>query len=134
MRAASLRRARTPALLVVLIAVAFVGAGVLYSAASAAIAPDNQPPSRPGVPVAVSRTPTSVTLTWAPSTDNLGVVRYQVDTLNLNSTRSVASTTNSVTFTKLVPGGYVFAVTAFDAAGNQSPYSRSSSGIAVPFP
>jgi chitodextrinase len=123
---------RRPALLLLAATatIALVGAGSRYANAAA----DTQPPSRPGAPTAVAVSPTTVTLTWTPSTDNVGVVRYRVDTLSINSIRTVFSTTNTATFTDLWPGGWVFAVSAFDAAGNQSPWSPPSSGISLPFP
>jgi cellulose 1,4-beta-cellobiosidase len=111
-------------------AVAFVGIGSSYATAAA----DTTPPSRPGAPTAVSVSPTMVTLTWTPSTDDVGVVQYRVDTLSINSIRTVYSTTNTATFTDLWPGGWVFAVAAFDAAGNQSQWSPPSSGISLPMP
>jgi chitodextrinase len=126
---------RRPALLLLaallLATVAMVAAGSSYARAAV---PDTQPPSRPGAPTAVSVTPTTVTLTWTPSTDDVGVVQYRVDTLSINSIRTVYSTTNTATFTDLWPGGWVFAVSAFDAAGNQSQWSPASSGISLPLP
>jgi hypothetical protein len=118
---------------VLLTTIATVATLVAGSSAAMAVA-DTQPPGRPGAPTAVSATPTTVTLTWTPSTDDVGVVQYRVDTLSINSIRTVYSTTNTATFTDLWPGGWVFAVSAFDAAGNQSPWSPPSSGISLPFP
>jgi hypothetical protein len=82
----------------------------------------------------VSATPHTVTLTWTPSTDNVGVVRYRVDIVSMGSVRSVTAPTNTVVFPDLAPGGYVFVVVAFDAAGNQSQASEPSSGVSLPFP
>jgi chitodextrinase len=127
--------ARRPAalLLATIAAAATLAAGSSYAMARSA-ASDTQPPSRPGAPTAVSVSPTSVTLTWTPSTDDVAVVQYRVDTLSINSIRTVYSTTNTATFTDLWPGGWVFAVSAFDAAGNQSQWSPPSSGISLPMP
>ncbi len=123
MGAGRLQRGRTHALVVAVVVAAVGGVAALYSVASAAIAPDTQAPTRPGTPVAVRATPTTIAVTWTPSTDNVGVVRYRVETLNLDSTRTALSTTNSATLTNVGPAPLVLAVSAFDAAGNQSPYA-----------
>jgi chitodextrinase len=130
MTATGLRPRPVPLLAVAVATIILLGVGSSYANAAA----DTQPPTRPGAPVALAVTPTTVTLTWTPSTDDVGVVQYRVDTLSINSIRTVYSTTNTATFTDLWPGGWVFAVSAFDAAGNQSQYSPASSGISLPFP
>jgi chitodextrinase len=127
----ALRGKRRPVSLLLAMATVAI---VATSSSHAMAASDTQPPSRPGAPVAVSVSPTTVTLTWTPSTDDVGVVQYRVDTLSINSIRTVYSTTNTATFTDLWPGGWVFAVSAFDAAGNQSQWSPPSSGISLPMP
>ncbi len=126
-------RRRVPMVLAAVLALALLDAGTA-GAALAEPPADTQAPSRPGPPTMVSATPHTVTLTWTPSTDDVGVVRYRVDVVSIASTRFVTSTTNTVTFTDLAPGGYVFVVAAFDAAGNQSEASAPSSGVSLPYP
>jgi endoglucanase len=122
----------TRLMLAAALAVTLLGAGPGTAVADPVA--DTQPPSRPGRPTMVSATPHTVTLTWTPSTDNVGVVQYRVDIVSMGSIRFQTSTTNSVTFIDLAPGGYVFVVVAFDAAGNRSATSEPSSGVSLPFP
>jgi cellulase/cellobiase CelA1 len=97
--------------------------------------PDTQPPSTPGQPV-VTVTNGNATITWAPSTDNVGVANYllydqftdvvQIRTLPGNSTTygvAVGSTQHT------------FWLYARDAAGNLSPASpRTTVGTPAPCP
>src|SRR4029077_13556342 len=46
--------------------------------ASATTLPDTSPPTTPGTPIATSVTSSQVGLAWTASTDNVGVVGYQV--------------------------------------------------------
>jgi glucuronoarabinoxylan endo-1,4-beta-xylanase len=87
---------------------------------------DTQAPSTPGTLTASQVTNTSVTLSWAASTDNTAVTGYDVVGLSGSTETAVASsTTNQATITGLTAGtAYTFAVYARDAAGNRS--SRSS--------
>jgi hypothetical protein len=89
-------------------------------------APDTTPPSAPGAPVASDITSDSVRLSWTPSTDNIGVARYEVWAQHTDFVYRAATTAGetAVTVTGLLPGGeYGFVVRAFDAAGNQSAFS-----------
>ncbi len=80
------------------------------------------PPSAPADLALVSRTNTSVDLSWSASTDNLGVAGYNV---YRDGTLVSSPTAHSATVSGLTCGtSYVFAVEAFDVAGNVS--SRSS--------
>lgn len=89
---------------------------------------DTSPPSAPGVPVASSVTSSGVTLTWAASTDDVGVTGYTV--YQRESAGDVAVATPAVASVTL--GGltsassYTFVVRARDAAGNVSAASPSS--------
>ncbi|MDD1059922.1 cellulose binding domain-containing protein [Streptomyces cocklensis] len=87
---------------------------------------DTQAPSTPGTLTASQVTSTSVTLSWAASTDNTAVTGYDVVRLSGSTeTAAASSTTNQATVTGLTAGtAYTFAVYARDAAGNRS--SRSS--------
>jgi chitodextrinase len=79
---------------------------------------DKTRPSRPDGLVASGATQSSMSLTWNPSTDNVGVVRYEI----LTGKRSVGTTTTtSYLVTGLSCGTtYQMGVRAYDAAGNNS--------------
>jgi chitodextrinase len=83
-------------------------------------APDTDiyPPSAPANLSATDVTATAFTLTWTASTDNVGVVRYEV---RLNGSAQSATSGISLAILDLVPGTtYNVSVTAEDAAGNIS--------------
>jgi hypothetical protein len=83
---------------------------------------DTTPPSTPGTPSASAVTASSLGLTWAASTDNVGVTGYDVVRINGSTETVVASpATNSATISGLAAStAYMFAVYARDAAGNRS--------------
>lgn len=95
---------------------------------------DTTPPTVPGTPVASNLKPTSVTLSWAASTDDVGVASYSVYDMAANSIVPLAtSSTTTVSVTTLTPGGsYVLVVVAQDAAGNRSPQSGQL-GLTAPW-
>ena len=80
---------------------------------------DTQPPTAPTNVTVSTRTTTSIALTWAPSTDNIGVAGYGV----YNGADLVDTTAgNSGIASGLTCGtNYTLAVDAFDATGNSSP-------------
>jgi chitodextrinase len=83
--------------------------------------PDDQtPPTAPGTPVGTAVTATSATLTWAASTDNVGVTAYYLR--NPAGTVSTGPFTGATaTMVNLAPGAtYTWVVVAVDAAGNIS--------------
>ncbi|WP_299887620.1 endonuclease [uncultured Lacinutrix sp.] len=87
--------------------------------------PDNIDPTTPTNLIASNPTASTVDLAWTASTDNIGVVTYDV---YVNGTFYV--TTNSITTTYTVTGlnpetTYVFTLLAKDAAGNMSMQSNS---------
>jgi hypothetical protein len=98
-----------------------------------AAAPDTQAPTAPGTPVASGITTTGFTVTWPPSTDNVGVVRYEVvatpggDRVFTGSTSST-----SFAFDNVGPGTYRVSVRAADAAGNLSPPSPVATVTTAP--
>jgi chitodextrinase len=104
------------------------------SSASAALSvttspPDTTPPSVPTGLTAVSVTATSAALTWAASTDDVGVVAYD---LYNGGTLAGSPTTTSFTVTGLSPStSYSFTVRARDAVGNAS---ATSAPLAVATP
>jgi chitodextrinase len=90
--------------------------------------PDTQAPTAPtglNAPIAEITT-NSINLYWTASTDNVGVVEYQVFKNGVLVTGTITST--SVPITGLTPATtYTFTVKAKDAAGNLSPLSASLS-------
>ena len=81
--------------------------------------PDSQPPTAPTNVTASTRTTTSIALTWAPATDNVGVAGYGVYN-GADLVHTTAGTTGIVS--GLTCGtSYTLAVDAFDATGNSSP-------------
>ncbi|HET6533674.1 MAG TPA: cellulose binding domain-containing protein [Actinoplanes sp.] len=92
----------------------------------AGVPADHTPPARPG-PLEFDIT-AGLTLTWTPSADEAGPVRYEVYEsgsllATVTETRYVYSTGAT-----LPPRIYVFAVRAVDAAGNPSPSAYRSLG------
>ncbi|MGR6922081.1 glycoside hydrolase family 3 N-terminal domain-containing protein [[Actinomadura] parvosata] len=83
---------------------------------------DTSPPTTPGTPVATAVTSSSATLTWAASTDDVGVTGYDVVRLQGSAeTAAATSATASAALTGLTANtSYTFAVYARDAAGNRS--------------
>ncbi|SDJ97333.1 PQQ-dependent sugar dehydrogenase [Nonomuraea jiangxiensis] len=91
---------------------------------------DTTPPTAPAGLVASGTTAAGTTLTWRPSTDNVGVTGYDVLRAAGSSGGAFAqvgtSATTSFTNTGLTPGTtYRYQVRARDAAGNLSPVSNT---------
>ncbi|WP_433532156.1 glycoside hydrolase family 9 protein [Micromonospora sp. CA-263727] len=84
---------------------------------------DTTPPSTPGPVTASAITSTGATLTWGPSTDNVGVTGYRVYRGTASGDVLVATVTGTTyPVTGLSPQTtYQFHVVAIDAAGNASP-------------
>jgi mannan endo-1,4-beta-mannosidase len=84
--------------------------------------PDTSPPTTPGTPTASGITSTGATLSWGASTDNVGVVGYNVHREQGATDPLLAQPTgNSATLTGLTPSTqYQVYVRARDAAGNLS--------------
>ena len=79
---------------------------------------DTTPPTQPTSLAIAAATQTSVSLTWAASTDTSGVTGYGV---YRGSTLVTSVSTPGATVSGLTCGtGYTFAVDAYDAAGNRS--------------
>jgi hypothetical protein len=90
---------------------------------------DLSPPTTPGTPLTTSVDSTSVALGWARSSDNVGVVAYDVrrNGVVVGSVAQPVSGDPSFTDLNLSPGtSYTYAVTARDAAGNQTTSSPLS--------
>lgn len=79
---------------------------------------DSSPPSAPGSLSASGQGQNSVTISWAASSDNRGVVGYKTF---LNGSQAGSTGSTSYTFGGLSCGtNYTFAISAYDAAGNDS--------------
>jgi len=92
-----------------------------YEGASDAGGADAVPPSAPSGLTASARTSTSISLTWQPSTDNVGVTGYEVFK---DGVPAASTTGTNAVIQGLAPNTqYRFAVRARDAAGNLSAFS-----------
>ncbi len=86
---------------------------------------DTQAPSIPAGLTATSISSSQINLSWAASTDNVGVAGYRV---YRGGTQIATSTTNSYANTGLTASTtYTYTVAAYDAAGNASAQSASAS-------
>jgi fibronectin type 3 domain-containing protein len=94
----------------------FTSTGVAFSTMIAGV--DAIPPSMPEAPVLSTSSSTGVTLTWAPSIDNIGVAGYNV---YRNGTLATQVALPPFYDTALTPGNvYTYNLSAFDAQGNVS--------------
>lgn len=110
-------RFTVPALAACALAVTVVAAGATAAYAAA----DTEQPTAPGPITVVAIDTTSVELTWAAATDDVGVVRYPVGARFEDSGAQYSTDTNSIRITNLRPSRtYTFSVWALDAAGNSS--------------
>jgi hypothetical protein len=101
----------------------------------AASTPDTQAPLTPGPPAVVTVTPTTATLSWRPTVDNVGVTEYVVyqgeQFYQQYPVRTVTGT-GPVTLTLNPSAASIhYAVAARDAAGN---LSQPSARVTVPQP
>lgn len=79
---------------------------------------DTEPPTAPTGLQLLSATPTSLTLSWNASTDNIGVAGYDI---LLNGTNAASTSNTTHTLTGLTAAtSYTILVRAYDAAGNRS--------------
>lgn len=87
---------------------------------------DATPPSKPQDVDAVSYSPTSVTLTWTDSSDDWGILYYDVyrDGVRIGRTRF-----NTFTDMGLKAGNYHYTVVAVDIFGNKSVVSDTASAV-----
>ncbi|MEH1164459.1 glycoside hydrolase family 9 protein [Micromonospora sp. CPCC 205539] len=98
--------------------------------------PDTTAPSQPGTPVASAVTATGATLSWAASTDDVGVSGYRVYREAGATDALIGSPTGA---TQVVSGltastAYQFYVVAVDAAGNTSAASAPVAVTTAPPP
>ncbi len=93
---------------------------------------DTTPPSNPTNLTASNVTQTTADLNWTASTDNIGVVEYDIFR-NSESTPFQTSTTNSLQLTGLTPGTTTtYFVRAKDTAGNTSGNSNTETVTTLP--
>ena len=97
-------------------------------------ATDTQAPTAPGTLTATAASATQINLSWAASTDNVGVAGYKVERcqgagcVNFVQVAAPAGTGTTYNDTALTAGtGYSYRVRATDAAGNLSGYSPVAS-------
>jgi len=84
---------------------------------------ESNPPSAPGTPVATAVGPDSVTLSWAPSTDDTDVAAYHIhpSSYGREGTPATTVTATTWTFSRLLPDyDYAYHVVAVDHSGNRS--------------
>jgi chitodextrinase len=94
------------------------GASPYSTIAGASTASDNVVPTVPTGLALVSKTLSTLAITWNPSSDNVGVVRYEIFA---GSELIGTSTIHAFTAEGLSPNGqYTFTVRAVDATGNRS--------------
>lgn len=89
---------------------------------------DTTPPAAPSALTVTGHTSNSVSLTWNPSTDNVGVSGYRILQVS-GSTSTQVGTTSAASFTVTGLGAstaYTFDVVALDAAGNVSQPSNQA--------
>src|SRR5205085_1875689 len=94
------------------------GASAASNEASTKTLIDNQPPTPPVNVTYGGSTPTSVTLRWFPSTDNIGLKRYDI---YINGVKHYSTTETNFTANNLdADKWYAFTVRAVDGSGNLS--------------
>jgi predicted esterase len=90
---------------------------------------DVTPPTAPTNLVVTTASRTSVSLSWTPSTDDVGVARYEV---YVNGQKAYISQGTKFTVNTLETGkSFNFAVKAIDASENASPFSNQVTGQTV---
>jgi hypothetical protein len=96
------------------------------------LAPEQDPPTRPGTPVGNSTGAGSITLSWGASTDASPPITYRV--YRDGMAQAVGSTTSTTfTDTGLAPGStHTYVVEPEDAQGNVGARSDPSAGVTVP--
>ncbi|MFN8234358.1 MAG: fibronectin type III domain-containing protein, partial [Actinomycetota bacterium] len=96
------------------------------------LAPEQDPPSRPGTPVGNSTGSSAITLTWGPSTDASLPITYSV--YRDGGVQAVGSTTSTTfTDTGLAAGStHTYVIEPEDAQGNVGDRSDPSEPITVP--
>ena len=109
-----------------------VDVGLPYSGSSPdlgayeyALSADTQAPTTPTALTATAISNSQIDLSWTASTDNVGVVGYDVYRGGVKIGTTASTTYSSTGLTAATT--YSYTITAFDAAGNTSPPSTSAS-------
>ena len=97
-----------------------------FDADPAAPPPDSQPPSAPAGLAAYPRDARSVDLSWASSSDDVGVAGYQVYRDDALLTTTAGDSTQFIDTSVLPERTYTYKVRAVDAAGNASAFGSSA--------
>jgi fibronectin type 3 domain-containing protein len=99
---------------------------------------DGTPPTPPAGLSAVAQSPTSVSLSWAGSTDNVGVTGYAIERCTgsgCSTFSQIATVTGAPPVTTYVDSTvsqvttYIYRVRAYDARTNYSGYSNQASAV-----
>ncbi|HTF26004.1 MAG TPA: fibronectin type III domain-containing protein [Candidatus Limnocylindria bacterium] len=111
-----------------------VGDSAYSNISSATTLADTTPPTAPANLTATAASSTQINLTWAASTDNVGVTQYQVQRCQGAACATLAqvgtSTTPSFADTGLLPAtSYSYQVRALDTANNASPFSNIATTV-----
>jgi len=93
---------------------------------------DETRPSRPLWAAQDSPSPSSVTIRWGASTDNIGVSIYRVEISSLDLLINLSPAARDHTFRGVAPGRYYVKVRAMDAAGNISSTRGYYATVEVP--
>jgi len=92
---------------------------------------DTSPPSQPQGLHASAASSTQISLSWEPSSDDVGVVGYDILREGV-VVGSAGATATSYTDSGLTPAtAYTYTVDAYDAAGNHSPQSAPASATTL---
>lgn len=101
---------------------------IMYQKFTQPTAPDTEPPTAPSGLAVTGQTSASVSLSWAASTDNVGVTGYEVYANGAAAPSATTTGATSATVIGLAPNTtYSFTVKARDAAGNVSAASGAVS-------
>ena len=106
-----------------------------YTSKAASVGPDVTSPSQPGLLTASAVSPTEIDLTWAPSTDNVGVTAYRIYRATNGVSFNLAGSSPVTGFADMGLGSgvsYSYLVTAVDAQDNES--TPASASVRTPSP
>ena len=88
---------------------------------------DTTPPTIPGTPTATAVSSTRIDLSWAASTDAVGVSGYRIYRNGSNTPLATVTTTTYSDTSVAASTAYTYTLRAFDAAGNESTASGAGS-------
>ena len=95
---------------------------------------DSQPPSAPANPSATAASSNRVDVSWGASTDDVGVTGYEVYRNNVLVATTGATQTTYADTGVAAATTYTYEVSAFDAAGHDSPRSTAATVTTPPKP